>query len=268
MSSFDWISNYEKESIFEVILNLVLVLHDARKGTSIEWNSFSDEDRKKYELLGKQWIKTLGLHTFPDPFSNYRIFVVNDKNISPPKTHEDISDILDFIYRRQEYFNTDINRIAISISEINTNTEVYTEICERDRINMESLNKNIEQRVDKFNDSMKKLGLKYRFGYTTRNLIPRNELLNKFVDKEYVKNHLEEYIELIENEFYSNTRFRKNPNLILEEKGFNVFQTIINMIKNGDMESLYSFVEPMSEEYRQLVKEIGILESQMFGLKD
>lgn len=90
----------------------------------------------------------------------------------------------------------------------------------------------------------------------------RNELLENYMNKEYLKNHKKEYSELISNEFYLETRFIKNPNLIFER--FDVFILIINMIKNGDLETLRGSVRPMTLEFLELRKQLGILEDQMF----
>jgi len=90
----------------------------------------------------------------------------------------------------------------------------------------------------------------------------RNGLLENYMNKEYLKNHKKEYSELISNEFYSETRFIKNPNLIFER--FDVFILIMNMIKNGDLDRLRCSVRPMTLEFLELKKQLGILEDQMF----
>jgi hypothetical protein len=90
----------------------------------------------------------------------------------------------------------------------------------------------------------------------------RNELLKHYLNKEYIKKNMNHYADLISKEFYSETRFKKNPKFILER--FDVFVLIMNMINNNDFESLYRTVIPMSVEFRELMKQLGILEDQMF----
>jgi hypothetical protein len=87
-------------------------------------------------------------------------------------------------------------------------------------------------------------------------------LLKHYMNKEFLKENLNEYGNFISNQFHSETRFKKNPNLILDR--FDIFILIMNMIKNKDFESLYRGVKPMTPEFRELSKQLGILEDQMF----
>jgi hypothetical protein len=90
----------------------------------------------------------------------------------------------------------------------------------------------------------------------------RKELLNNYMNKEFLKQNLIQYGDLISNDFHSETRFKKNPNLILDR--FDIFIWIMNMIKNRDFESLRNSVNPMTPEFLELNKQLRILEDQMF----
>ena len=261
MNNFDWISEYESKKIFQTLLNILFVWKGARKSTLVEWNDFTPEEREIYEPLGMEFVKKLGLFTLPDPFSDYRVFVVKNKNIKNPETDEEIGALLEFVCKGHEYFNQDLNRILISIKEVNTEAEVYVEICEKDKIKMDILKSEMEKKINHFDNAMKSLNLKYRFKYDVKELTSRKELLENYRNKEYLKKHLEDYGNLLMNEFHENTKFSKNPNLILDK--MDPFFFIMNMIQNGELEQLYQTVTPLTKEYYELLKALEILENQM-----
>lgn len=90
--------------------------------------------------------------------------------------------------------------------------------------------------------------------------IDSNDLLNNFTNKEYLKLHMNDYAKFLAKEFHINTRFYKNPILVLER--YDIFYLIMNMIKNGDIRNLYKSSNPMMN--LELIKQLGILEDQMF----
>jgi hypothetical protein len=122
--------------------------------------------------------------------------------------------------------------------------------------------------------------LKYRFEFQIEELIPpavraepepmavlrtmriKETLLKNSRNKEYVWKHLRNYSELLYNDFHEKTRFAKNPKLIMER--FDVFDFVIQMIKNGEIDKLYDSIKPLSKEYDELVKNLYELESQLF----
>jgi hypothetical protein len=98
--------------------------------------------------------------------------------------------------------------------------------------------------------------------YTIFQKMSREDLLKYYMNKDYIEQHLNHYAEFISKEFHYETRFKKNPHLILDR--FDVFILIMNMIQNKDFENLYRTVNPMTLEFRELSKQLGILEDQMF----
>jgi hypothetical protein len=262
MEDLDWIQSYENTSLFQIILNILLVSQDVRRATLIEWNNFTKEEREIYETLGNQFISDLGLSTFPDPLSDHRIFVVKDKNIKLPKTDQDIANLLEFVCEGHDYENQDKHRISGHIIETNTNAMIYAEVCEQSKMSKDKLEKYLRKKASQFNDAMERLGLKYTFDYFIDEIIPRKELLQNFTDQEYVSNHLNAYIQLLYNEFYDKTRFVKKPELVMER--FDIFNFIMEMIKNGDIDKLYKQVTPLSKEYDVLLVSLSDFESQLF----
>lgn len=262
MNNLEWIENFENTKLFEVIINILLVAKGSRNATLIEWNNFSKEEKEKYEPLGMKFIQDLNLTTLPYPFSDSRIFVVKNKNISAPKDDDEIVKILELECDTPEYYNKDVNRIAGKILEIQTKQQIYLEVCDSSKIDKNKLNNSLEKKVENFNGAMKSLGLKYRFEIEIKELTPREELLKNYRNKDFLSTHLNDYAELLYNEFHEKTRFNKNPNLMMER--FDVFDLVMQLIKNGDLFKLYSSVTRLSKEYNELLRSLYELENIMF----
>ena len=88
----DIISVFRNTPVFEFILNILLVYSNARNATLLEWNNYDKETTKKYKPIIHCIIEDLQLHTFVDPFADYREFVTKNS----PKTHDEIANLLEF----------------------------------------------------------------------------------------------------------------------------------------------------------------------------
>lgn len=84
----------------------------------------------------------------------------------------------------------------------------------------------------------------------------RSELLENFRRKEFIKDHLMNYSQMIK-EIYPESRFVLNPKLILDR--YDVFLSIMKMIESGDLQKIYDSVS--EKEFEDIYKRI---ESQIF----
>ena len=93
-----------------------------------------------------------------------------------------------------------MERISISILEINTGAEIITEVCEASKF----YNKFIEiynNKSKKYTNAMKIQGLPYSFQVKVKEIHTTKYFLNNYKIKIFVFNNLDEYRSLIDNFF-------------------------------------------------------------------
>jgi hypothetical protein len=262
---WDWVKQYEGSKLFSIFINILLVYTNARLATLIEWNDFEPDERKHAEEVVKEVLKDLKLESFVDPFADYRIFVIKKNKVKHIDTQEDIGNLLEFYCSGHDFDNQDKYRIGGSIYEITTDEIIYAEVCETNRIEESNFEDSLAHKVKMFDEAMKKLDLPYRFVYYIKNYIPRNELINNYKNKEYVKQNLGEYSSLLFNDFFINTKFSKDPELILKES--KVFEKIMEKIKKDEFNHMYNDVEPLSDEYYKLLEKLELMEDKWLRKK-
>ena len=153
-------------------------------------------------------------------------------------------------------------RYSANIFEPESGTNVYAEVCEKMKISKDTLEKTIKHKAKKFEDHLRKIGIdEVKFNYTIMENIPRSILINNASDKAFVKQNLPKYGNLLYNEFYDNTKFASNPDLIL--KNFDAFLDVMSKIKSGYFDKLYNKVKPLSPEYDKLIKRLKDYEEDL-----
>ncbi len=254
------LKKYEDTNLFEILLNIILVYGDARSATLVELNNLTPEERKNEKDIIYKLISTLKLNTLQDPFASYRFFVTKN-SLSTPETQEDIARILEFVCIGHDFGNQEIVRLGSSIYEKKTNIPIIAEVCESEKISRDKLKEILKSKIKKMNDAMKKMNLEYRFHYSIRKMYPQEYLIKKSNNINFVKKHLVDYVNLIYNDFFSESRFVKNPDLILEK--FDLFQIIISIIHTNYLENHF---KNLSDENK--LENIQKIESKIKNLED
>lgn len=261
------LNKYEGTNLFQILLNIVLVYAKARDATLVELNNFPVKEIKKNKEVIEKLIKDLNLNSLQEPFSDYRFFVVKE-SLPEPETDEDIAEILEFICKGHDYSNQDIIRLAPSIYEKKSGEEIIAEICESDKISMDQLDQLIKNKIKRMNKAMKSLNLEYRFDYSVKKIYPRNFLLEESRKIDFVKKNLGEYVNLIYNYFYPNSKFVKNPDLILEN--FDLFLIIISIIESGYLEKKFGNISDSNrlKKIEKIYSKVHKIEEKLFEIEN
>jgi hypothetical protein len=261
------LKKYEDTNLFEILLNIILVYGDARSATLVELNNLTLEERKNEKDIIYKLISALKLNTLQDPFASYRFFVTKN-SLSTPETQEDIAKILEFVCIGHDFGNQEIVRLSSSIYEEKTNRPMITEVCESEKISRDQLKQILKSKINKMNNTMKKMNLEYRFHYSITKSYPKQYLIRKSKNKEFVRKHLVDYVNLIYNDFFSESRFVKNPDLILEK--FDLFGVIISILSTYYLEkNIENYSDKNKLEYIEILEtEIKKLEDILFKIDE
>jgi hypothetical protein len=184
---------------------------------------------------GIKWIQTFNLKVIF--FENKDILVIHHPCFS--------SDLLKLKYPKST-FETDH---LVKIIEMKTKRTID--------VKMNNPNK-IKQKIDIYNQVLKGLKLPYRLDIQ---IYSRKPFYQKYKDRIFVSNYLNEYAEILKDEFLEKTRFYSEPNLILQK--WSGFQWLMEMIKNKEIQKIYQNVSIFSKEYLELVRQIKELENQL-----
>ena len=162
-----------------------------------------------------------------------------------------------------DWCNRYISRLALHITETTTGAEVYTEVCESERITIDKLQQYGDELVKKFNESMKSLGLSYNYeGSVCFMGLTQEELLNNYTDKEFVSENIEDYSEFIYNEFVAESVL-VSEKLILSE--YSTFVKIMEHIVKGDLDALYDKYPYGTENFNILTAELVNYEKRLIA---
>ena len=247
------LSKYENIPIFQMLINIILVANNVRQATLIEHNNYSIQDRFKYQNIIDRWINMFGLKTMIDPLLSYRTFVFKDKPI-PIKNDNDIALFLGFYCINHDFSNINTFRSIGSIIESKTHHDIYVEVGETSKLNHAHFSTFLALKTKLFNQCMVNVGLSYRFEYKIDEIIPQEIYIKNYNNHDYVKQNLDEYADIIANEFYSKSIFSSKPETILEK--WILFQFIMDQIKIDRFIAFYDKQANKSLEYYEQYEQI------------
>jgi hypothetical protein len=263
MDVSDIIKNYENTKLFQVLINIILVYNNARKATLVELNNFDENDIDEYNSVINKFIKYYELYTINDYSSDYRYFIVKVKT-DIPKNENEIAELLEFNCIGHDYSNKNIIRVFVNIIEKETEEMIYAEVCEQGRVDLKILESNLIRKINKFNKVMEKNNLHYSFEYNIITEYPDNYYLDNYENKSFVEENLYKYRNILYNEYYDNSMFVQDPNLILTH--FDIFKFIITKIKDKTFDEIYSNIKPLTPQYFQLMKEFENFDNKLFNM--
>jgi hypothetical protein len=233
----DWlnvIQENESSLSFLYLLQILFVLNGAMKQVKVNYCSLIP--CQKNEIL--KWINALSSLPLKIHFFDNKDFLMITRPDIQPKFQ---------VYPK----NTMENHRIINIIEKKTRRIMAIKYS---KINQEI---NIQKKIVKYDQIMKQIGLPYRFVYQ---VYSRKIFYEKYKDKVFVSNYIQEYSEILKDEFLERTRF-SNPSLILEK--WNAFQWIMEMITQGDILKIYQNIIPDSKQYLEMQKLLLQLEEEM-----
>lgn len=260
------LNEYEKNIIiFQMLLNIVLVKFNIRKTTLIELNNFDKDEKEKYIKLLNDFVKKLSLIKTYD-YTKYRYFVSRDQ-INTPKNDIEIGKLLEFSCYNHDFGDVNTERISYEILEEKTQSNIYTEVCVKNKIDDESsLKNNFIKKVKMWNKKINKLNLPYKFILRINVIEPNDEFLlpEYYKNKKFVLNNIQKYQDILYNDFFSNSKFSIDEKLIINK--FSGFKFIMDNLKYFDM--LYNKKENRypSKGFDILLKNLENLENNIINL--
>ena len=251
--------------LFQMVLNIILVKLGARQATLIEINNLESlgETKNIYEKILNVIIKKMNMVKTRDIVS-YRYFVTN-KKIKGPTTDEEIGKLLGFECVGHDYHLQDVPRVSFSIYEQNTDENIYTEVCEKDKIeDLDEMIRKQEAKVKLWNEIISGV-IPYEFQLEIKELLPSRDLYNNYENKHYVIENIAEYLNLIYNDFYNESQFLNKDFLLAN---FNVFKFIMKHL--GDIDILYNMPSNRypSEGFNSLIKNVAAFEKKLLKAKN
>ncbi len=184
----------ESREVLEGIINLWLIKNDLRPGYLA--NTGTQED---LEIIDKK-ANDLGLNKFP----------INEGNIYTKRekikidSDKDLGEILGFYcFDHSDYFNNSVDRVSFGITEGNSDIEVFVEVCEASKINIDEVSKLYRGKVGKFNE---KSNGEYNFMFKSTYLPSTATLLGIKRYEQFVRFRYE-YTDLILNHWFEDSSF-------------------------------------------------------------
>lgn len=263
------LNKYENNIIiFQMLLNIVLVKFNIRKTTLIELNNlnnFNKDEKEKYIKLLNDFRKKLSLIQTYD-YSKYRYFVSREK-INTPGNDIEIGKLLGFSCYNHDFGNLNTERISYEILEEKTQSNIYTEVCVKNKIDDEySLKNNFIKKVKLWNKKISKLNLPYKFILRINVIEPVYKLLlpENYKNKKFVLDNIEKYQDILFNDFFSNSKFAIDEKLIINK--FLGFKFIMHNLEYFNI--LYNKEENKypSKGYDILLKNLENLENNIINL--
>lgn len=251
----------EKNPIFEMLINIILVYFDKRNGTLLEYSVFqSPESVEHANGIINLFIDELRLYKRVDKLASNRYLVFKNRSHPIPSTDREIGQFLGFLCSDHDYLNEQIVRISGQIVEKITGHVIYTELCEKGRINVETLALHLEDKVKQFNELMKRLNLKYCFETRIQELQPWTMFMKPvdYTNRNFVRQNLQMYVNILGNQYYGKSLFVSNPQNVL--KYFDLFVFIMDHIAKQTWDALYSHVSPGSERLNKINRFLNDLE--------
>lgn len=235
-----------------VIFNLIFVKYGARNAMLIEMDNFNNDENtmKIFSQICKSW----NLHMIPLSWMDYRYIV--SKTPQFPENDMELGKALGFLCYDHDFANLNIERVELRISEVNSNVIAYVEVCERFKCDSKVAIKHLKNLCIAFNMAMKMEDLNYSFHYSMEQIISENLLLKHLQQKDmdYVIEHIDDYTNLIYNNFYMNSALR-NSATFLEHIDFaskiliDMKDDINSIYANNSMEKAEGILAQIENEY-------------------
>ena len=257
------LNSCENTKIFQMVMNIILVKYGGRYATLIEENNFSKTEQEKFSKILDVIITYFSLYKTPDIVS-YRYYVTNTQ-INTPTNQPEIAVLLGYYCAGHDFGNESIKRISLDIIEINTNTQIYVEVGEFSKVDIKQLTDFGKNKCELWNSIMKRLSLPYSFMINIEIVEPIESFLSRYKDIEYVTENLEEYGNIIYNNFVNTSVFVEKIELIIEH--FDIFVFIMDKVIDKTMDKLYDENPYPSLGFDNLETNLQLFEDDIIKIK-
>ena len=257
------LNSYENTKIFQMVMNIILVKYGGRYATLIEKNNFTKTEQEKYSNILDTLITDFGLYKTHDIVS-YRYYVT-ETQINTPTNQPEIAILLGYYCAGHDFGNESIKRISLDIIEINTNTQIYVEVGEYSKVDIKQLTDFGKNKCDLWNSIMSRLSLPYSFMINIEIVEPIESFLSRYKDIEYVTENLEEYGNIIYNNFVNTSVFADEIELIIEH--FDIFGFIMDKVNDKTMDKLYDKTSYPSLGFDNLETNLQLFEDRIIEKK-
>jgi hypothetical protein len=201
---------FENDISLVDLVNTILVYHDARD------LYFADHPLKNREFF-IHLLDTLGIHSF-DSCERLKYLFVTKKDESFVKdvnsSDSSFGKALGFFcYDHDDYSDNSIDRYSISIILSKENKEITTEVCVKERMQLDKINTYYTKKVDAFNNVLIHYGFKV---HHTIELIEGADTRIGFVldnNRKEINKRKKDYDSDLENYFTEESRFIKNDSI-------------------------------------------------------
>jgi len=257
------LNSYENTKLFSMIMNIILVKYGGRYATLIEKNNFSKTEQDIFSKILDVIIKDLNLSKTPD-FVSYRYYVTKTK-ITTPKNNTEIAVLLGYYCKDHDFSNTSLKRVSLDILEVQTNDQIYVEVGEYSKVDIKKLTEFGNNKCKLWNSIMKKLSLPYSFTTNIEIIEPIETYMSRYNEIEFVKDNLEEYGNILYNNFVRTSTFVENIEFIIEY--FDIFGFIMDKINEKIIDKLYKKYRYPSDEFNNLETNLQLLEDTIIKMK-
>ena len=257
------LNSYENTKLFSMIMNIILVKYGGRYATLIEKNNFSKTEQDTFSKILDVIIKNLNLSKTPDLVS-YRYYVTKT-NITTPKNHQEIAELLGYYCKDHDFSNTSLKRVSLDILEVQTNSQIYVEVGEYSKVDIKKLTEFGNNKCKLWNSIMKKLSLPYSFTTSIEIIEPIETYMSRYNEIEFVKDNLEEYGNILYNNFVRTSTFVENIELIIEY--FDIFVFIMDKINEKIIDKLFDKNPYPSIGFDNLEINLQLLEDNIIKIK-
>ena len=211
------LDQYNKTSMFEVVLNIILVCEGIRPAFLFESGNYTSTNNKQRiftivdtfnTIPGIQLVYSTDSNPFPRTFVYLQGSFV-DKSIRENASRKNeatyIAQYLGFHCAGHDYEDFRKTRISVNFTEKRTDNNFYTEVCEENKTNVRSLTDTMNKKNDAINSVLIPLGYRSVCNITTTiGTAERYEHL-KQGDISYIKKNISEYVDDFENYYISDT---------------------------------------------------------------
>lgn len=171
------------------ILSIILVYDDKRPAYLLD-DIDNDEDNNIIDdIISFFSLNKIDIH----PDCEYSSYLISKNKIEIPRNCIELGRVLGMTYLNNDFRDYTKFRKSFHIYEKNTNTHIYNEIV--NDTNLKKYHKIFKERIQSFNDTMKKYKLPYHFYYKLEFIIGTKTRQKKLKDLKYIQKNLNKYFD-------------------------------------------------------------------------
>lgn len=175
------------------------------------------------------------------------------KNVQILNKNKNIAELLNYFCANHENFgSSDIDRYGVDVIERNTNTIIYSEMCDKQQVSLYDLESHYDDLISTWNESLPE----FDFTYDIVTVYSYATLLNDDVNYDFFHKNLDEYLNMIENTWFIDSKAYHFIE-VLNKHDFNLyFSTFIEFIRT---------IMTLDNKMQEYVDELSIKEPNIIN---